>query len=150
RFQACRYRRSTKPGSSFWSEHLRSRTQRLFTGGLSMQDQAAKMAYLIRTMRIAFFISGILFIYVMFRLPSQAQASPAHTVEWAITIMSLVCVAMGFVAPRFLAGAIRTQGSPGSNPFQKQFTMTILSLAFFEAAVLFGFVLHFLGAHVLF
>ena len=110
-----------------------------------MQDQAANVAYLIRVVRIAFIVSGGLFIYVMVRIPSQAEASPAPTLEWTIIIMSLVCIAVGFLAPRFLAGTMRTQGPP-----QKQFTMTILSLAFFEAAILFGLVLHFLGADVLF
>jgi len=115
-----------------------------------MQDQAAKMAYLIRVMRIAFFVSGLLFIFVMIRIPSQAEASPTPAFEWMITAMSLVCAALGFLAPRFLVGAVRIQEASAPNPFQKQFTATILGLAFFEAAVLFGFVLHFLGAHVLF
>jgi len=101
-------------------------------------------------MRIAFFVSGILFIYVMYRIPSHAEASPTPTLEWALAIMSLVCVALGFLASRLVAGAMHTQGASGPNPFQKQFTMTVLSLAFFEAAILFGFVLHSLGADVLF
>ena len=115
-----------------------------------MQDQTAKVAYLIRVMRIAFFVSGILFIYVMCRIPSHAEASPAPTLEWTFTTISLVCVALGFLAPPFLTRAMPTQGASGPNPFQKQFTITVLSLAFFEAAILFGFVLHSLGADVLF
>ena len=115
-----------------------------------MQDQAAKVAYLIKVMRIAFFVSGVLFIYVMFRIPSKAEASPTPAFEWMITVMSLVCVAVGFLAPRFMARAMPTQGALGPNLLQKQFTATVLGLAFFEAAVLFGFVLHFLGADVLY
>jgi len=101
-------------------------------------------------MRIAFFVSGILFIYVMYRIPSQAAPSLTPTVQWAITLMSLVCVALGFLAPRFMARLMPTQDASGPNPFQKQFSATVLGLAFFEASVLFGFVLHFLGADVLF
>ena len=115
-----------------------------------MEDQAAKVAYLIRVMRIAFFVSGILFIYVMIRIPSHAEASPTPALEWALVIVSLVCVAVGFLAPRLLARAIRAQGSQSPNPLQKQFTLVIFSLAFFEAATLFGFVLHLLGADVMF
>lgn len=117
--------------------------------GLSVEDRAAALVRAIRIMRVAFVVFGVFVIYLVVRIPPPSHSTPNLTFELVITFVALANVVIGFFAPRFL-GRVRkpiTQ-NPQSNPIDRWMRVSLVSLACFNACMLFGFVLHFMGAAV--
>lgn len=103
---------------------------------------------LMRTMKVCFIVSCFLFVLAAYRVPSQGASAADTTVEFAISAVALMNVALGFLLPRFLMRqAVR---APRSNPHltlvQRWMSFTVIGLAFFESCSLFAFSLHMLGA----
>ena len=113
-----------------------------------METKTQSPALVMRVMKITFIISGLLYFYVAMKFIGQAQQPVTGAVQLAITIVALTCIVVGFLVPRivFRAAEITYQSNPALPPFKRWMTKGIISLAFFEACILFGFVLHVLGA----
>jgi hypothetical protein len=99
-------------------------------------------------MRISFVVFGLLLIYIVLKIPAQPQNPPDHTIELAITALGLLEIVAGVLAPRFLQGLAKRspQTAPQSTPAKQWFSARVVSLACFVACMLFGFVLHSIGA----
>lgn len=110
--------------------------------------EAAKR--IVRILKYSFIVSGALFILVCYRMPSQSPHPAAPIVGWVVTAFALLDVAIGFLAPKYLATLAQRApaGSQRSNPRQQWFSGCVLSLAFFTSCNLFAVVLHFLNAGV--
>lgn len=105
--------------------------------------------FLMLVMKLAFIISALLFFYVAFTIPTQAQQPATPAFQLAITVIALAADIVGF----FTGGTNgwlmrRTANRQGVTPLKQWFAGNILSLACFEACTLFGMVLHFTGARV--
>ena len=103
-----------------------------------------------RIIEFCFVVFGLLLIYLMIKIPAQSKGSVNPAFELVVTLIALVSVAMGFLAPRFLEQiASRTpQSQPRVTPLKRWTTVNLLSLSFFNACNLFGFVLHSVGGRV--
>jgi hypothetical protein len=114
-------------------------------------DSSVKSPVLtMRILKYSMVVSGLMFIYIAFTIPVQTQPPVGRPFEIAITFVALACVLAGFVLPRIL---FQTEsGAPQNNSTDVQLkrwmTKGIFSLAFFEACILFGLVLHFVQARV--
>jgi hypothetical protein len=112
----------------------------------------AKQGLLIaRTLKISFIVSGLLFLYIVFKTPRTATAPPQSAIEIIISAIALTNVALGFILPGFIArSALRRQTSmlPSTTPIQSWISGYVLSLTFFESCMLFGVVLHFIGSRL--
>jgi hypothetical protein len=115
-------------------------------------DQKAKQALLTaRILKISFIVSGLMFLYIVFKIPPNGTEPVQPAFELIISAVALTNIVLGFVLPGLVAGATRGRqsgASPSATPMQRWFTGYILSLAFFESCSLFGLVLHFLGARI--
>jgi len=116
-----------------------------------MAPNAKQASVVARTLKISFIVSGLLFLYMVFKIPSKATAPPKPAVELVVAIIALTNVTLGFILPGFVArSALRNQLNPRlSTPIQRWISGYVLSLAFFESCMLFGFVLHFIGWRIL-
>lgn len=116
-------------------------------------DLKAKQALLTaRILKISFILSGLIFLYIVFKIPPNGTEPVQPSLEVIISAVALANIVLGFVLPGFVARAARggqSVASPSTTPMQRWFTGYILSLAFFESCSLFGLVLHFLGAPIL-
>ena len=103
----------------------------------------------IRIMRISFVVFGLLLVYIVIKLPAQPQVPPDPAFELAITALGLVEIVAGFFAPRFLLALAKRapQTAAKATPAKQWLSANIVSLACFDACMLFGLVLHFVGAH---
>ncbi len=74
--------------------------------------------------------------------------SPAF--ELVITVVALACIVIGFNTRRFFfrTAGRTSQNSPASVQLRRWMATNIMSLAYFEACILFGLVLHYLRARV--
>jgi len=106
----------------------------------------------IQIMRICFVVYAILLIYLVIKLPAQPQAPPIPAFEWAVMYLALFDVVAGFYAPRVLRWMARRspQTTLPSTPAKQWMAANIVSLSLFISCGLFGRVLHFVGARVLF
>lgn len=113
-----------------------------------MENRVQSPAFIMRVIRIAFFVSGILYFYVAMKFISKAQQPVTSAFQLAITIVAFTCIAIGFLVPRFVFRSPEStyQGNPALPLLKRWMLKSIMSLAFFEACILFGFVLHVLGA----
>ncbi len=111
--------------------------------------QAIKM---VKVLKISFIVAGLLFLYVVFTIPSKATRQPQPTFELVIAAVGVTNVILGFVLPGFIArAAARSQSSTRpSTPLQSWMSGCVLSLALFQACNLFAVVLHFVGAPAVF
>ena len=103
-----------------------------------------------RVIKYSFVVCAFMFIYVAFKilaLPDQPASLPVQIV---ITVAALLCIEAGFFVPRSLArGAQRAaQKNPALTPLKQWMTRGVIGLACFEACILYGFLLRFLGGHV--
>lgn len=110
------------------------------------KDVNAAAVRLGRTLKLAFIGSGLLFIFLVIRLPAKSPHSAPPAIELVMTIVAFACVFAGFFVPRVVRRAQPFQDRPGSTALNQWMSMTVLSLAFFQACILFGFVLHLVGA----
>lgn len=100
-----------------------------------------------RTMKYAFIVSVLLFIFVTIRVPSKAAHPPQHSFEFIIVMLALVNLNLGLHGRRFWCRL--AQGSAGrtsnSTPLIQWFSANVFSLAMIESCALFALVLHMLG-----
>src|SRR5690348_1163663 len=101
-------------------------------------------------MKLAFIISGLLLIFVAYKVPVPPRRSVNHVFDLVIFIVALTNIAVGFLAPRFLNRARQSQGGPGSAALNQWMSMNVFSLACFDAPMLIGLVLHLVRARVQF
>lgn len=101
-----------------------------------------------RILKYSFVFSGLLFALVAVKIPAQNQRPPEHVMETVIVLLALLNVAAGFLAPHFpglIAGRSPRRGT-ASTPISRWMSTNMVSLACFEACILFGLILHMLGA----
>lgn len=114
--------------------------------GRYLQMNPARFALILK---LCFLVASILFTYVAYTLPVQPGPPISQTFEFGITALALVDILMAFVLPPFLARAAARK-APGTSPvppLQQWTSRNLVALAFLESSVLFGFVLHVLGAN---
>ncbi len=113
-----------------------------------MDGKSQSPTLVMRVIQIAFIVSGFLYLYIMTMIPSHAHRPPTPAVELAIAVVALTRVVVGFNTKRIFVCS--SEGTPQDVSAQTQrsrwMTAGVMSLAFFEACILFGFVLHVLGA----
>ena len=113
-----------------------------------MEGKVQSPALTMRILKYAFVVSAFLFIYVAIEIPVQPHAPVSQPIELVITFAGLTCIVVGFLVPRFVFRAPEStyQRNPALPPLKRWMTKGIMSLAYFEACILFGLVLHYLGA----
>jgi len=116
-----------------------------------MEPKATQALTVVRTLKISFIVAGLMFLYLVFKLPSNGRTQPQPAFELVIAAIALTNVVLGFVLPGFIARAAgRDQPTARpSTPIQRWMSSYVLSLALFQSCNLFGVVLHFVGARVL-
>lgn len=115
-----------------------------------MENGASAPLRLIRTIKFAFIIFGLLLIFIVIRIPVPLGPSPNPAFEIAIIIVALTSIVVGFFAPRFFSWLVTrtSQGQAQSTRLNQWMQVNLVSLACFDACLLFGFVLHVLRARV--
>src|SRR5580698_2908753 len=107
---------------------------------------------IVRILKISFIVAGLLFFYLAFKIPSKVTVPPKPAVGLVISAFALSIIVLGFVLPGFKMRAVR-RGNPNvrstATPIQSWMSGCILSLAFFQSATLFAFVLHFTNAEAI-
>jgi len=108
----------------------------------------AKLLMLV--LKLSFIVSMLLFLYVTFKVPTQADQPVTPAFELAITIVALTTDMVGFFARGLLGRMMKRAWAnrPEVTPLSQWLTGNMVSLACFEACALFGMVLHFTGAHL--
>ncbi|HKN19842.1 MAG TPA: hypothetical protein VJX73_00415 [Terracidiphilus sp.] len=103
-----------------------------------------------RILKYAFVVSAFMFIYIAIKFLEQPHQRMSLPMEVVITVAGLACALGGFVLPRFIFRAAERLPQNNSAEAQLKLWMAkgILSLAYFEACILFGLVLYVLGARV--
>ena len=99
-----------------------------------------------RILKYAMVVSCCLFVYIAFTIPAQPGPPASPQFEVAIAVVGIASVIAGFVLPRIIVQTFNPtpRGTATQAEFQRWFSKGVISLAFFEACVLFGFVLHIL------
>ncbi len=118
-----------------------------------MQSAPNPANFMMLVMKLAFIVSGLLIIFVVARVPSQAPQQPVSPAfEWAVTALAIIEDVIGLNGRRlYLWIAKRVpENALASTPVGRWMTANIFSLAFIESCILFGLVLHFMGANVRF
>jgi F0F1-type ATP synthase membrane subunit c/vacuolar-type H+-ATPase subunit K len=111
-----------------------------------MESTVKSPALTMRVMKYAFVASAFLFIFVAIKVPVQPGPPPNETFQMAIAAVAIMSLVAGFFLPQMIAQV--AQSSSATAELQRWFTKGVLSLAFFEACILFGLVLHFLHGSV--
>ena len=91
---------------------------------------------------------GFLLIFLAYKMAPQGQSADDGIVEFAITAVAFVDVALGFFLPRSLMrqAARAPRGKLQTTPVQRWMTFSVMSLAFFQSCNLLAFFLHTFGA----
>jgi hypothetical protein len=98
-----------------------------------------------QTIKYSFFVSGLLLIFVMLRIPVKSPTVANPAIEFAITAMAIINLFLGIFGRPFLARLSNTNPANAKTaPIQRWMTANIFSLACIDACMLFGLVLHFL------
>jgi hypothetical protein len=115
-----------------------------------MESSAKSPALTMRILKYAFVVCAFLFVQVAIEIPVRPHQPVSQPIEIGITIVALACIAVGFLVPRFVFRAPEStyQGNPALTPLKRWMTKGIMSLAYFEACILFGLLLHYLGARL--
>ena len=112
-----------------------------------MEGKPQSPALVMRVMKIVFIVSGVLFFFVALKLPNNTSQPPMPKIQLLLTVLALSNVVFGFNTRRIIRGAKGTsEDVPTSIQLKRWMSAGVVSLAFFESCILFGFVLHFLGA----
>lgn len=111
-----------------------------------MEDRIAAAIRLMRVLKMAFLLFGLLLIFVIYRVPAKPWVRANPALEVILMIVAGICVAEGFLAPRFFGRLLKRR--QGADPLQAWLAVGVLSLAFFNAAMLFGCVVHFTGGRL--
>ncbi len=115
-----------------------------------MESSLKSPALTMRVLKYAFVISAFLFIFVAIKIPAQAQAPVSQSPQLAIAVAGIISIEAGFFLPRFLSRGARraSQKNPALTPLKQWMTRGVVGLACFEACILYGFLLRFLGGHL--
>ena len=107
---------------------------------------------MIRILRICFVVYVFLLIYLVIKLPARPQAPPNPVFGFIVTTLALIDVVLGFFAKDLLRWTIKRspQSAPKPTPAKQWMSANIVSLALFVSCGLFGLVLHFVSARVIF
>lgn len=113
-----------------------------------MERKLQSPALVMRILKYAFVVSAFLFIYIAVKIPAQPHAPVSPQIELVIAFAGLTCVAAGYFLPGLIFKAAQSATYRGSaeSQLKRWITKGVISLAYFEACILFGLVLHFLGA----
>jgi hypothetical protein len=114
-----------------------------------MVPNAKQALQTVRVLKATFIVSGLLFLYIVFKIPPKVTAPPKPALELIISLIALTNVALGFILPGFIARPSQSVTRSSTPPIQRWISGYVLSLAFFESCMLFGVVLHFVGSRVL-
>lgn len=103
-------------------------------------------------MKPSFIVFGLLLIYLVIRVPVPSQAPANPVVELAITVLAFTNVIIGFFAQRLCGRSMKrtSRGQSGPTPVNQWMRTNVVSLACFNACMLFGFILHSMGGRVRF
>lgn len=110
-----------------------------------MGSEAKSPALVMRVLKFAFVASAFLFILVAVRASVQPGPPVSQQFQLMIACVGFLCIIAGFLLPRFVYRAARAteQNLSAATQLQRWMAKGILSLAFFEACILFGLTLHF-------
>jgi len=72
-------------------------------GELTVEKVAIPPARVMRIIWFGFVLSGVMLIYLIFLVPVRTPDTVDVAVETGITIIALVDIVLGFLAPRLLA-----------------------------------------------
>jgi heme/copper-type cytochrome/quinol oxidase subunit 1 len=117
-----------------------------------MVPNAKQALQIVRIFKISLIVAALLCLYVAFKTPPKRNAPPDPETELIIVVIALTNVAGGLILPGLIErNARRNQpNTPATRtPIQRWMSGYVLSMALFLSCVLFGFVLHTLGARVL-
>ena len=111
-----------------------------------MESQVKSPALTMRILKFAFVASAFLFILVAVRASVQPGPPISRQFQMAVAFAGVVSVVAGFLLPHF---AFQTAQGTAQNlsaavRLQRWMAKGVMSLAFFEACILFGLTLHFL------
>ena len=98
----------------------------------------------IRVLQFGFLFFGFLIVYLIFKLPSRAPAAINPTAEMVIALFAMGVLILGW-SGRGLSRKLVSLG-PLATPLSAWFTGNVFGLACVNACLLFGFVLHSMGA----
>lgn len=112
-----------------------------------MEGKQQSPVFVMRVIKYSFVVAAFFFVYVAFKVLAPPPRPVSQTLQMAIAFVGITSVIAGFFVPRLLLRAAEgaAQNVPAQTRLQRWFTSCIVSLAFFEACVLFGVVLHQLG-----
>ena len=115
-----------------------------------MERQVKSHALTMRVMKYAVVGSALLLAFVAIKVSVQPGPPVSHQFQLIIAFLGLMSLAAGFLVPPLVAQTAQRTVQRGSAEAQLQlWTMKgVLSLAFFEACILFGLMLHFLHGSV--
>jgi hypothetical protein len=115
-----------------------------------MESSLKSPALTMRVIKYSFVACAFMFIYVAITLQVQPHQPVSQPFEIAITFAGLASVLGGFVLPRFsFQAADRSlQNSSAEAQLKRWTSKCVLSLALFEACILFGLMLRYLGGRV--
>lgn len=111
-----------------------------------MESTVKSPALTMRIMKYAFVVSAFLFIFVAIKIPVQQGPQASQPLQMAVAFVAIASLLGGFVLPRMMSQG--AQSSSATTALQRWFTKGVLSLALFEACILFGLVLHFLHGSI--
>jgi F0F1-type ATP synthase membrane subunit c/vacuolar-type H+-ATPase subunit K len=115
-----------------------------------METKTQSPALVMRVIRYCFLAASFAYIYVAIKIPVQPGPPPNLQFQLAIAIVGITCIIAGVLVPQLISQA--AERAPQNNSAEVQrtrwITKGILRIAFFEACVLFGLVLHFLHGRV--
>lgn len=100
-------------------------------------------------LKLAFLVASLLFTYIAYILPVQPGPPVDHSFELGISALALADIVIAYILPPFLARAAarRASATPALPTLQQWMSRNLVALAFLQSSVLFGFVLHVLGAN---
>jgi len=111
-----------------------------------METKAQSAARMMRVMKYAFVVAALLIAYVAFAIPGRPGPPANQPLQMAIAIVAISSLVAGFFLPQMISQV--AQSSSTTTDLQRWFTKGVLSLACFDACILFGLVLHFLHGSV--
>jgi len=85
-----------------------------------MDTKASQVLGTVRILKLSFIGAGLLFLYVVFKVPANGTTHPQPAFEVIIGAIALTNIVLGFILPRFIARAGRSQSSARpSTPTQR-------------------------------
>lgn len=111
-----------------------------------MNSPMKSPASMMRVLKLAFVASAFLFILVVARASVQPGPPVSQQFQLAVAFVGFMCVLAGFLLPQFLFRTTQdtVQNLSAAVRLKRWMAKSLMSLAFFEACILFGLTLHFL------